>query len=72
MHGFAGAIHRRLDAVDGASKSGIDAVGWASQDKIEDHGIALGCTRLGIIGAEAAQFAIRVPDANACRSGGTR
>jgi len=71
VHGFAGAIHRRSTRSMALRRAGLTQ-SLGSQDKIEDHGIALGCTRLGIIGAEAAQFAIRVPDANACRSGGTR
>ncbi|MGD0366781.1 MAG: hypothetical protein ABSA94_04950 [Acidobacteriaceae bacterium] len=66
VHGFVGAIHRCLHAVDGTANSWINAAGWASQNKVEDDGIALSCTCFGIVSTEAAKFAIRVPDANAC------
>ncbi|MFZ0688195.1 MAG: hypothetical protein WA891_07735 [Acidobacteriaceae bacterium] len=71
-YGFPGTIHRHPDAIDGASEGWIDAITRASQNKIEDDSFVLGCTSLGIVGAETTKFAIGVPDANAGRSGGTR
>jgi hypothetical protein len=72
VHVVVGMIHQRTEACDDVFERRREIGYRTVEKKVEDHGLAGGCTGLGEIRTKAADAAVRMSQAQVHRSGRVR